>query len=438
MTNLDATLQVKRTRAIWSLIALANLGGLDGTVSGKITPHRQPVHVLSGSICASDPRGSINHARINQEANTSHRITILIEVASRRIRSCGHGADVAGNQLGVLCQIFRTGHFDFRWCDRSLKTLHIDIAVTGHTQENDLTLTVRMRKRDNEALQCIRGLPRAIIAGVKLIGALNQGLDSRGIGSFAHLEFGNAIERKRLGSRRHHGLGIGSVASRRTHESILANRAGVKEFLGTRATHGTRHRGNNHVLQAQTLKDALVGIALILVGNIQTSIINIEGICILHDELTAADQTCARTGFITILRLDLVNRQRQVLVRGVLILHQEGEHLLVGRSQEIVPALTVLQLEQSRTIFIPAIGRLVRLCRKKRRKVNFLSADTVHLFTNNCLYLAQQTQAKRKPRVDTGGSTTNVARTDKELMGNNFGISRIFAQSAQEERGKSS
>ena len=295
-----------------------------------------------------------------------------------------------------------------------------------------------MRERDNEALQCIRSLPRAIIAGVKLVGALNQGLDSRGIGSFAHLKFGNTVEWQRLGSRRHHGLGVGGVPSRRTHESILANRAGVKEFLGTRATHGTRHRGNNHVLQAQTLKDALVGIALILVGNIQTSIINIEGICVLHDELTASNQTRARTSFITILRLDLVDRQRQVLVRGVLILHQEGEHLLVGRSQEVVPTLTVLQLEQGRTIFIPAIGRLVRLCRKKRRKVNFLSANTVHLLTNNCLYLAQQAQAKRKPRVDTGGSTTNVARTDKELMGNNFGISRIFAQSAQEERGKSS
>ena len=110
----------------------------------------------------------------------------------------------------------------------------------------------------------------------------------------------------------------------------------------------------------------------------------------------------------------------------------------MGRSQEVVPALTVLQLEQGRTVFIPTIRRLVRLCRKKRRKVDFLSADTVHLLTNNCLYFAQQTQAKRKPRVDTGGSTTNVARTDKELMGNNFGISRIFAQRAQEERGKSS
>ena len=394
--------------------------------------------MLPGSICTSDPRGPINHARINQEANTTHRITILIEVASRRIRSCSHGADVTGNQLGVLCQIFRTSHFNFRWCDRSLKTLHIDITITRHAQEDDLTLTVGVRERNDETLQRIRGLPGAIIAGVKLIGALNQGLDSRRIGSFTHLEFGNAIERKRLRSRRHHGLGVGSVASWRTHKSILTNRAGVKEFLGTRTTHGTRHRGNDDVLQAQTFKDALVGIAFILVGSIQTSIINIEGICILHDELTASDQTRARTGLIAVLRLNLVDRQRQVLVRRVLILHQEGEHLFMGRSQEIVPALTVLQLEQGRTIFFPAIGCLVGLCRKKCRKVDFLSTDTVHLFTNNCLYLAQQAQAKRKPRVDTGGSTTNVARTDKELMGNNFGISRIFAQRAQEERGKSS
>ena len=107
----------------------------------------------------------------------------------------------------------------------------------------------------------------------------------------------------------------------------------MKEFLGARTAHRTRHRRNDDVFQAQALKDTLVGVALILVGNIQPGIVNIEGIRILHDKFAATDQTRARTRFIAILRLDLVDSQRKILVGGILILHQEGKHLLVGRGQ---------------------------------------------------------------------------------------------------------
>ena len=184
-----------------------------------------------------------------------------------------------------------------------------------------------------KALQCIRGLPRTILTRIELIRTLDQSIDRRRVRRLPHLNCGNIVERNRLRRGGHHGLGIGGVATRGTHESILTDRAGVKEFLGARTAHRTRHRRNDDVFQAQALKDTLVGVALILVGNIQPGIVNIEGIRILHDKFAATDQTRARTRFIAILRLDLVDSQRKILVGGILILHQEGKHLLVGRGQ---------------------------------------------------------------------------------------------------------
>ena len=86
------------------------------------------------------------------------------------------------------------------------------------------------------------------------------------------------------------------------------------------ATHGSTHGVNDYVFKAQALKNTLVNGAVQLVGALQAGVVNVEGVGILHDELAPTDQACARTSLITVLGLDLVERNRQILVRGVHVL----------------------------------------------------------------------------------------------------------------------
>ena len=66
---------------------------------------------------------------------------------------------------------------------------------------------------------------------------------------------------------------------------------------------------------------------------VQALIVNVEGVGVLHDELAAAQQTRAGARLIAVLGLNLVQVNRQVLVGGVQVLDQQGEHFLVGGCQ---------------------------------------------------------------------------------------------------------
>ena len=98
-----------------------------------------------------------------------------------------------------------------------------------------------------------------------------------------------------------------------------------------------------------------------LVGLVEPFLSDIKGIGIHHDELTTAQDAGTRTSLVAILVLNLIEAQWQVLVRGVQVLDHEGEHLLMGRSQQHVHPLTVFETEEVIAVLDPASGLLVRV-----------------------------------------------------------------------------
>src|SRR5690606_33441255 len=105
----------------------------------------------------------------------------------------------------------------------------------------------------------------------------------------------------------------------------------------------------------------------------------------LHDELATSQQAGAWPGLVAVLRLDLVDRQRQVLVGAEEVLDGEREQLLVRRAEEIVAPLAVLEPEDVVAVFGPAAARLVGLLREQRREEQLLGADRVHLLADDGL-----------------------------------------------------
>ena len=102
------------------------------------------------------------------------------------------------------------------------------------------------------------------------------------------------------------------------------------------STHGTGHGRHDYVLQAEAIEDADVGLTVLFVGLLQTGIVEVKGIRVLHHEFAATQDSSAGAGFVAVLGLNLIQAQGQVFVAGVLALDQEREHLFVRWAEQHV------------------------------------------------------------------------------------------------------
>ena len=209
-----------------------------------------------------------------------------------------------------------------------------------------------------------------------------------------------------------------------------------EEFLRRRTTHRAGHRRHDHIVELHAIKRVDVRLTVRHVRRNQTFVGDIERIGILHHEFTTTQDARTRTRFIAVLRLDLVDVQRQILVRRVLALHHQGEHLFVRRTEQNVVALAVLQAEQVVAVFGPSVGPLICITRQQCREVHFLEAGTIHFLAHDPLNIAEHEIPERQPREDARRDPTNEAGTRQQLVTRHNGVGRILTQGAQEIRGQ--
>jgi hypothetical protein len=212
----------------------------------------------------------------------------------------------------------------------------------------------------------------------------------------------------------------------------------VQELLGARTAHQAVVRIHDDVLEAQALEDALVRVAVLLVRDLESRIARVERVRVLHRELAAAQEPGARARFIPVLVLDLVDVQRQVLVRRVEVLHEQGEDLLVRRREQVVGALAVLEPEDAVAVGLPAATGLVRVARQQGGEVHFLRAEGLELLADDPLDLAAHLEAQWQPREDPGSLAADVPGAHEQAMARHLGIDRVLAQGADEELRESS
>jgi hypothetical protein len=167
----------------------------------------------------------------------------------------------------------------------------------------------------------------------------------------------------------------------------------------------------------------------------QALVLGVEGVRVLHQELAAAQDAGARAGLVAVLVLDLVEDHRQVLVGRALVLDQEGEDLLVGRAEEVVAALAVVQAEQLGAVLLPAAGRLVGLLRQQGGQRDLLGADGVHLLADDPLHVVQDLLAQRQPGPQAGGGTAYVAGAHQQLVAEHLGVRRVVTQCLDHQTG---
>ena len=395
-------------------------------------------------VRAGDPRRAGGDARVHEEGQARDGV-VRAEHRGALDRVDGRGADVALDQGGVLGQVrggrgLERGLADHAECRAhgGLETLEVHLTVAGHAHDERAALTAVHHRGDHDALERVRGGPRLALARGQLVGDVHERGD--GGGDRGVLDLGGGQGRhgglvQRGGGHRGDGLDVGPVAAVGLDEGVLAHLGGVQELLGAGAAHRTGGGPHRHDLEAESVEDPQVGGPVGLVRGVQAGVVHREGVGVLHDELAPAEQAGARAGLVPVLGLDLVQVRGQVLVRGVQVLHQEREHLLVRGGQEVVVAPAVLQAEQPVAVLVPAPRGLVGLPRQQRREVHLLGADRVHLLAHDPLHLGQHLQAQRQPRVDARGRATDVPGTDEEPVARHLGLRRVVAQGAQEQGG---
>ena len=167
-----------------------------------------------------------------------------------------------------------------------------------------------------------------------------------------------------------------------------------EELLAGRAAHRARHRLDDHVVEARAGRRCGCRRRGAPGRSAEALVVDVERVRVLHDELAPAQEPGPRARLVAVLGLDLVERQRQVLVRRVQVLDQQREHLLVRRAEQVVGALAVLEPEDVVAVVGPAAGRLVGLARQQRREVHLLGADRVHLLADDPLDVAQHLVAR--------------------------------------------
>src|SRR6185437_12237312 len=95
---------------------------------------------------------------------------------------------------------------------------------------------------------------------------------------------------------------------------------------------------------ARALERAVVGLALRLERAVESRLVAVERVGVLHDELAQPDQTLPRTRLVALLDRHVVEHLRQLPV-ALQLAGVEGDRLLVGHREDEVRALAVLEPE---------------------------------------------------------------------------------------------
>ena len=173
-----------------------------------------------------------------------------------------------------------------------------------------------------------------------------------------------------------------------------------------------------------------------IVGVQRIFLCQIKVIAVFHKELASAHHTKPWPHLVAEFPLDVIQRQRQVLVAAHMRAEDVRDHLFVRRTIKHVTVLTVADPQHFGTIGIvapalaPKISRLQ--CGHQHRDV-----PGAHLFlVHDVFQLSQHFETQRQPRVDTGCVLLDHPSPQHQTVADNLCLSRVFAQHGHEVAGQ--
>ena len=202
----------------------------------------------------------------------------------------------------------------------------------------------------------------------------------------------------------------------------------VAEVAADRAGVG-HHRDRGH---AEPREGAEIGGEHAVVGVPGAGGVEVEGIGILHQELAAAHHAEAGPHLVAELPLDVIEVERQVLVRLDRGAEDLRHHLLVGRAEQHVALVPVADAQHLLAVVVVAAGFAPQVGRLDRRHQDLDGPRAVLLLADDRADLGEHTQPERQPGVDTGRFLPDHARPEHQPVRDDLRLLGRFAKKGQE------
>jgi len=205
------------------------------------------------------------------------------------------------------------------------------------------------------------------------------------------------------------------------------------EFVGTRTADRAGVRCHCPEFQPQALENPVVSVVHIPVFPLQVGKAGVEGIAVFHQEFPTPHDAEAGTDFVPEFGLDLVEVDGQLAVALDFPPYHVGDYFFVGRADDKVPMVPVLDAQQLRAVFFPAPRFLPKLRRYHGGHEQFLGARPVHFVPDNGFYFAQHPQAQGHPGINAASQALDEAGTDHQFVANDFRFCRSFFEGGEEK-----
>ena len=217
-----------------------------------------------------------------------------------------------------------------------------------------------------------------------------------------------------------------------TEHLALAGIGQDDEFMAEIAADRPGIGAHRDRLQPQAREGAEIGDEHPVVSRLGTLEVEVEGIGVLHQEFARSHHAEARPHLVAELPLDMIEVERQVLVRLDVGAEDLGDHLLVGRAEQHVALVAILDAQHLLAIVVVAAAFAPQLGRLDGRHQDFQRAGPVLLLAHDAADLVENALSQRQPGEAAGRLLADHAGPQHQAVRDDLGLARILFQYGQE------
>jgi hypothetical protein len=257
-------------------------------------------------------------------------------------------------------------------------------------------------------------------------------VDGGGIGRRDLLERETLVGRRLVAPEGGDLAVVGVVAVRADEEGVLPVGGEGHELHRLAAAHHADVGADLDVVEAEAGEDLVVGLALELVGGVETGVVGVQAIGVLHGELADADEAAARAGLIAPLGLEVVDHDRQLAPRADVLPGDVGDDLLVGHGEDQVTTGAVLEAGHLGADQVVTAGLAPDVGGVDDRHQHLLPPDGVHLLADDGLDLPDDAPAHREEAEDAGAKRADETGPEHEGVADQLDVGGGLADGAAE------
>ncbi len=236
-----------------------------------------------------------------------------------------------------------------------------------------------------------------------------------------HDAFGNRLRHRRFRIRRE----IAMFAIHDVRFSALRERL---KFMRKTVSYRAAVSQNRTEMQTATRENPHICIVHRPILPVEPLIIRIKRVAILHDKFTAAHEPETRTQLVAIFIGNLIQGNRELLIRRRVHMHEHRHQLLMRRPHAIFAPVPILQTKHLVSVHRPASRFLPNFRRLHNRHRDLLRARLIHFLANDGRNFLQRPPRERHIHIDTAGDFTDHPRLQHINMAGHHGLRRNLPQ----------